>query len=177
MGTMQTVGSGQTITDGTNESPRTDLFGNKATWHDDRPGRVDRSGGSRDRERERGGLGVPAVQGWEPLPALDAAGRSDTDRPEQVRPESVVTIEDCRWAIADYQSALPRARAPLGKRVDEMLSAAIGARFLIEQSLIADWDNDDREDDVIANLGEYVAWTDAIHDLCRCIGKSGSRCL
>ena len=86
-----------------------------------------------------------------------------------------VSIEDCRWAIADYHAALPRARSMLGKKLDEMHVGAIGTRFLVERELEKRWEGGS-DDDCIASLAEYVAWSDVIRDICKALGRSGERC-
>lgn len=117
--------------------------------------------------------------------ALAASGR-DTEGPGQVRADRVVTIDGCRQSIADHQWALPRAKRSLRRQLDEMFVAAIGERFLVEQKLLKRWQWCDqhtghallaeREAACIETLGEYVAWSDVIRDMCSELGLSGARC-
>lgn len=98
-----------------------------------------------------------------------------------------MTIEDCRWAVTDYQSALPRARGPLRKQVDILIGQAVGERIKIEQQQLNirwTWCDDnagheryaEREEACLETLHEYEVWSDVIAEMCVAIEKQGTQC-
>ena len=100
--------------------------------------------------------------------------------------EPTTTIDDCRWAITDYQSALPRARQPLADQLDARLAQAIGERHRAEMRLEKRWEwcdlntghplYDERETACIDSIAEYTEWCDVVRDMCAALGLSGERC-
>lgn len=102
-----------------------------------------------------------------------------THSPEYLAP--IVTIDDCRWAISDFQSGSITRR-----ELDSALGDAHGQRFLVERKLDKRWTwldehpghekHEERETACIETLAEYANWSDVIHDLCSALQITGDRC-
>lgn len=97
------------------------------------------------------------------------------------------TLDDCRWAVADFNSALPRAREPLRARISRFLDGAIAERHKAEATLRTKWswlDNqpghphfDEGETVAIESLEAYGRWCDVVQQMCRALGDTRDRCV
>lgn len=100
--------------------------------------------------------------------------------------QTEVTLDDCRWVMADWRSALPRARPLMADRIARMIDGAIIERERVNALLRARWAWLDAhrdhpkyaegEDVVIELLGQYEDWCNAVEGLCDAVGDTRARC-
>lgn len=95
-------------------------------------------------------------------------------------------LEDCRWAVADFTSALPRARESMRSRIAHLLDGAIAEREKAAGRLRTQWAwlNANRshtqfaegEEIALASLERYERWCDVVHEMCAALGDTRDRC-
>lgn len=103
-----------------------------------------------------------------------------------MRAISEVTLEDCRWVMADWRSALPRARPLMTDRIGRMIDGAVIERQRIDALLRTRWTWLDAnrshpryaegEAVVIELLEQYEDWCNAVEGMCDAIGDERERC-
>jgi hypothetical protein len=118
---------------------------------------------------------TPWVRPTEPLPPVDPT-------PLRHREIADATIDDCEWSVVEFQSALPRARGPLKRRVDDLFVDAVVKRLALEDRMEKRWssmdriseshpDYEQREDMLIADIKEYEQWTNVMRKMASMLGR------